>query len=178
MKKILLLLALAAPTALFSQVGTFSEIDLTGGQTLTVGTLYGVEPQASGPALWVAIPAPIPGPPGPQGIQGIQGLQGEQGPPGTPATLPTVYPGHVKFPPQTIGAFAYACQGFDVPETVTDGIYAINPTERPFSKALIPEGFLYGPGTVSYCLYNASQDSITFTESQIYTVQVTPTSTQ
>lgn len=182
MKRFLLLLfALAAPAA-FAQTGTFSELVLTGGQTLTVGTLYGVTPQASGPALWTPIPAPVAGPPGPQGIQGIQGPPGQQGEPGAPATLPTTYPGHVKFPPQTIEAFDYACQGFDVPQVLTDGIYAINPTGRPFSEALIPKGFLYnttGTGsTVSYCLYNASPDPITLTESQIYTVQVTPMNTQ
>lgn len=96
---------------------------------------------------------------------------------GAAVTPATTY-GHVSFPAQSIAPYTYACQGFTVPTTVTDGIYAINPTGRVFSKALIPSGFLYNPGTVSYCLYNASPSPVKFTTAQLYTVSVTPVPTQ
>jgi hypothetical protein len=145
---------------------------LTGGVTYPAGQ-YIVNINSSGALSYAAYTAPPMGPQGPPGI-GIQGPAGPRGEPGTPATLPTAYPGHISFPPQTIPNFGYSCQGFGIPPTVTDGIYAINPTGRPFSKALIPSGFMYNLGTISYCLYNASPDPITFTTSQLYTVMVTP----
>jgi hypothetical protein len=90
------------------------------------------------------------------------------------AAIPVTYPGHITFPAQSIAPYAYACQGFTIPASVTDAIYAINPTGRLFSKALQASGFLYNPGTVSYCLYNASPSPVKFTTAQLYTVLVTP----
>ena len=122
-------------------------------------------------------PAGQQGPAGTDGATGPAGPQGDpgpQGPPGVSPIPPTLYPGHVSFPPQTINAYSYSCQGFNIPTTVTDGLYIINPTGRPVSQALIARGFLYNPGVVSYCLYNASPNPIVLTTSQTYTVLVTP----
>lgn len=119
-------------------------------------------------------PTGLTGAQGPQGVAGPIGPQGPQGVPGISPALPTLYPGHVSFPPQQIAAYNYSCQGFNVPITVTDGLYTINPTGRPVSEALIPKGFLYNPGVVSYCLYNASPNPIILPTAQTYTVLVTP----
>lgn len=81
MKQLLLfLLALAAPAAIAqsscgatfpswmlcddsTQTLYVPNLGLTGGQTLTTGSIYGLEPQSSGPASWVVVPPGSPGPP-------------------------------------------------------------------------------------------------------------------
>jgi hypothetical protein len=189
MKRILLfLLVLAAPAA-FAQMLTGTELVLTGGPKYPAGLyVWNLDSNSNATLSPYAAPAQGPqgiqGPQGPPGIQGLSGIArqglpgpaGPAGPTGAPGASPTVYFGHVNFPPQTIPPFGIAVpQGYTLPADVEDGIIQATITQgfRPIST-LEADAFFFRPNIISVYLHNNSPDPAIITTTLRYTVMVTP----